>query len=151
MQQQLERLAQWRMAAARTERVRAEQARDRALVAVDDARSDRELTLSQGATPPLVLAGFRAEQVAEIRVEAARVDVEQRRELEQVEVALLQRQRIKTKQWDKLTSLAREVQLEDEAKSQQLAWDEYGARSHAPSVRSRSAAPPGGGDSEVRA
>jgi len=130
LQQQLERLAQWRVAAARADRTRAEQAREAAVAAVESIRNEQAATLAADCSASLLLSGLSAERVASQRLDEARQSARQLAEVEQAEETRLQAARTKMKQWDKLTSLAREAQNEADMRSLQLVWDEFGARTH---------------------
>jgi hypothetical protein len=128
--QQLERLAQWRLAAATAARVESQHVRDIATSSAEMARADREALLSAACRPAALHCVLAAETWAESRVREADQAIAARAQIERVQreaAAIAQR---KTKQWEKLAGAAREADAAEAAQLQQQQWDEHGLRRH---------------------
>ncbi|MBX3444698.1 MAG: hypothetical protein KF774_20025 [Planctomyces sp.] len=128
IREQLERLAQWRKAAAHAARRKAEDSRQLALDVIDD-RQEQLRTLLQAACPrPRVDAALHAGRQAEAGLELAETRLAERFREEQAVAEELRLARQRTRQSEKLAEAARTERAALEARALQHEWDEHALR-----------------------
>jgi hypothetical protein len=128
MRRQLERLAQWRLAAARRERLKADELTRSATDAVELRMIERFTILGDVSEPGTMRTSLIAEKRAEHELREARTLADSRLKVErQVLEALLTAQR-QTKQTERLSDAAHRALDEAEQRSLQIEWDEHGRR-----------------------
>jgi hypothetical protein len=128
MRRQLERLAQWRLAAARRERILADEQSVAAEQNVDRRMSERCSLLEEATEPASMRTSLIAEKRAEHELREARSLAASRLKVErQVQQTFLAAQR-QTKQTERLTDAAHRALDEAEQRLMQIEWDEHGRR-----------------------
>jgi hypothetical protein len=128
MRRQLERLSQWRLAAARRERLEGDGLTTRASEAVELRITERLAMLGADVEQGTLRTSLVAEKRAEHELREARTLAAGRLQAERKFLEALVAAQRQTKQTERLTESAHRAVDEAEQRTLQIEWDEHGRR-----------------------